>query len=255
MSRGIDINMRRKMAHEKVERMRNLDTAHFEELGAQIARFALDYENRIRNARPELPEALSDRAQDNWEPLLAIASCAGAEWLQRATDAALKLSAKSNEKTSVVNDLLADINSVLQTWNRATIKTQDLLEKLNKDPEMDWGTYSRGKPLTPRHLAKLLEPYGIRPKTVRQQDKSTPKGYEVSDFLDAFKRYLKPSATPAESCLTPSGGLTTNTSEVAATPQQHLTNIDTFDVDVEFARFGVADTSSESPALPGDEQY
>lgn len=255
MSRGIDINMRRKMVHEKVERMRNLNVGLFQSLGSQIARFAQDYASQISAARPHLPDELSDRAQDNWEPLLAIATCAGDEWLKRATAAALKLSSTGGEKSSVVNDLLADIKTVLQSWDRPTIKTQDLLEKLNNDPEMDWDTYSRGKPLTPRHLAKLLEPYGIRPKTVRQKDGSTPKGYDVSDFLDAFRRYLKAEPAPVESCQLPDDAPAMPAPKVAATPQRQLTNIDTFDVDVEFARFGVADTGEEGAPPTDDDTY
>lgn len=236
MSRGIVINMRRKMVHEKVERMRNLDKEQFERLGSQIARFAQDYQNRVRAARPQLPEELSDRAQDNWEPLLAIASCAGEEWLKRATDAALKLSAASDEKSSTSNDLLADIKTVLFAWDRPTVRTQELIDKLNNDADMGWNTYSRGKPLTPRNLAKLLEAYAIKPKTVRQKNGTTPKGYECSDFRDAFDRYLKPEATP---------------SEVAATAQRP---VDPSDLDVAIRSFeaaccGVADTSQVRPGI------
>jgi Protein of unknown function (DUF3631) len=50
-----------------------------------------------------LPDELSDRARDNWEPLLAIAECAGPVWVQRATAAALKLSAASESTASTGN--------------------------------------------------------------------------------------------------------------------------------------------------------
>lgn len=57
---------------------------------------------------------MSDRAQDNWEPLLAIAVCAGGDWLERATKAALTLSRQSNEKVSTGNELLADIQLIFE---------------------------------------------------------------------------------------------------------------------------------------------
>ena len=44
--------------------------------------------------------------------------------------------------------------------------------------------------MTPRHLARLLHPYGILPKTIRVSATNTPKGYDVADFADAFGRYL-----------------------------------------------------------------
>lgn len=250
MSRGISINMRRKMVHEKVERMRNLDKEQFERLGSQIARFAQDYAQQIRMGRPQLPEELSDRAQDNWEPLLAIASCAGDEWLKRATAAALKLSASSDEKTSTSNDLLADIKTVLFAWDRPTVKSQELIDKLNGDADMGWNTYNRGKPMTPRQLAKLLDPYGIKPKTVRQKDGTTPKGYERTDFWDAFERYIKPDPArqPATTTLKPA-----TSGAVAATAQQEGNAPDAPPTGAE--RFGVADTPHVSPDIPDDAPF
>lgn len=226
MSRGIVFNMRRKLVHEKVERFRLADQGQFDKLASQLVRFAEDYQDQIQSARPALPEALSDRAQDNWEPLLAIAMCAGPEWFERATAAALKMSAASEAQASAGNDLLADIKELLSKWEKPTIKTADLIEQLIRDEDMGWSTYNRGKPLTPRQLAKLLDVYGIKPKTVRQPktpldpNGSTPKGYEVADFKDAFARYLKADfanvasedAVPALSPMPPA--------DVAATKQQ-----------------------------------
>jgi uncharacterized protein DUF3631 len=39
-----------------------------------------------------MPDALHDRAQDNWEPLIAIADLAGGGWPKLARDAASALS-------------------------------------------------------------------------------------------------------------------------------------------------------------------
>ena len=210
MSRGIIISMRRKMPHEKVERLRHADHRVFNRLGSQLARFAQDYAQQISDARPVLPDQLSDRAQDNWEPLLAIAMCAGDEWVKRATAAALKLSAASEAQGSTGNDLLTDIREVLgKRTQQGGIPTAELIEALVSDPDMGWSTYNRGHPLTPRQLAKMLDVYHIKSKTVRQpksmyqQYGSTPKGYAVTDFGDAFARYLK--APTNEVFVDPSG--------------------------------------------------
>jgi putative DNA primase/helicase len=89
MSRGVRINMRRKMRHESVKRLRHAESGLFEPIVSKLARFANDYSQQLKMARPVLPEALSDRAQDNWELLLAIAGCAGSKWEQWAIAAAL----------------------------------------------------------------------------------------------------------------------------------------------------------------------
>jgi hypothetical protein len=79
---------------------------------------------------------------------------------------------------------------VLNSASVVRISTVDLIAALVADPEKAWATHNNGKPLTPRQLAKHLSTYGPRSKTVRQPDGTTPKGYDVSQFEDAFKRYL-----------------------------------------------------------------
>ena len=189
MSRAIVINLRRKLPHETVERLRHTEPGLFEDIASKLARFADDYASQVRWARPTLPEALSDRAQDNWEPLLAIAECAGPDWVRRATVAALKLSGDAADPVSTGNELLADIKQVFDTKQVGKIRTAELIAALIDDDEQGWATYNRGKPITPRQLARLLASYGIRSKTVRF-GAHTPKGYELSQFTDAFDRYL-----------------------------------------------------------------
>ena len=47
---------------------------------------------RLEAALPEIPDDLNDRAQDNWEPLLAIADLAAGDWPNTARPAAKALS-------------------------------------------------------------------------------------------------------------------------------------------------------------------
>jgi putative DNA primase/helicase len=187
MSRGIVFSMRRKLKHEKVERLRHADPRTFTTIAAKLVRFAEDYAEQVRAVRPVLPEELSDRAQDNWEPLLAIAASAGPAWIIRATAAALKLSGDTAASTG--NELLADIQGILARLRTNRIRSADLIVALCADAEAAWATYNNGRPLTPRQLSKLLSVYGISPKTVRQ-GRETPKGYDKSQFDDVFARYL-----------------------------------------------------------------
>ena len=252
-SRGVIVKMRRKLPQEKVERMRNVDDRVFARLGSQLVRFAMDYAQQVRLAQPHLPSDLSDREQDNWEPLLAIASCAGAEWIQRLTKAALKMSAASEPVAGNANELLADIRDVFAQWLQPRIKTIDLIERLCADGDMGWATYNHGRPMTARQLAKRLDVYGIKPKTVRQPGNKTPKGYELSQFDDAFTRYLK---APTEILAgTPVGDQErASAPTVAATPQQPLNSLDTFDVPSDQACFAVADTE-DGCRTPADQNH
>ncbi|MDP3609445.1 MAG: DUF3631 domain-containing protein [Nitrosomonas sp.] len=193
MSRGIVFNMRRKLPHELIDRMRSADCQLFEIIGAKLMRFALDYSQRIRLAQPKLPDELSDREQDNFEALLAIAECAGPEWLHRATAAALNLSNTGEVHTNSGNELLADIRHIFDSGEHPRkISTVDLIKALIADDESPWATYNFGKSITPRQLAKLLTGYGIKSKTVRMGHANTPKGYDADQFSDVFARYLSP---------------------------------------------------------------
>lgn len=210
MSRGIVINMRRKLPHENVMRMRHASDSDFEQIAAKLVRFSNDQSQQVRLTRPNLPDELSDRAQDNWESLLAIAECAGVEWRERATHAALKLSAASEQSSGTSNELLADIQEIFKRWPGSKIRTVDLINALINDDEKSWSTYNRGKPISPRQLAKQLSIYGIKSKTVRLATGETPKGYELDEFNDAFLRYLKPmpNQAPQRNCATsPTEGL------------------------------------------------
>ncbi len=189
MSRAIIFNMRRKMPGESVERLRHADAGTFDRLASMLARFADDYTDAVRVARPHLPDQLDDRSQDNWEPLLSIAGCAGGGWLQRATHAALILSGKSDATQSTGNELLQDIQHVFDKKRVSRISTADLIAALLEDEEAAWSTYNRGKPIAPRQLARMLSGYGIASKNIRTGYEQS-KGFDRAQFEDAFARYL-----------------------------------------------------------------
>lgn len=196
MSRGIVISLRRKLKGETVGRLRHADQVAMNRIASELARFEQDYGDQVSQARPTLPEALSDRQQDNWEPLFAIAACAGPEWLARCEEAALALSSAASLAEDTGNSLLSDIRDIFYTKKCDKISSADLIEALIKIADAGWSTYNRGHPLAPRQVARLLKPYGIIPKTIRLGTFDTPKGYDRAQFEDAFKRYLPEPASP-----------------------------------------------------------
>lgn len=190
MSRGIQIPLRRKTRDDKVGRLRSADPKVFLSLCSRINRFVQDHKETLAKGWDDLPELLSDRQQDNWESLLAIAHCFGPEWYDKAKEAALALCVETTPPKSSSNQLLEDIREVLQDYEGLYIPSVELLEKLTSHKDMDWSNYNRGQPISSRQLARFLSAYGIKSKTVRMKANSTPKGYEVREFEDAFGRYL-----------------------------------------------------------------
>ncbi|WP_247315121.1 DUF3631 domain-containing protein [Ralstonia pseudosolanacearum] len=195
-SRAVVAQMRRKMPHETAERLRHAEPDLFDTLCAKLARWADDNGDAIRVARPNLPDALGDRDQDNWEPLLAVADLAGGTWPDYARGAALKLCNRGGEAAqSTGAELLADIQAVFDRKGMQRISMADLLAALCEDDEAPWKTWNRGKEMTTRQLGKKLGEYGIKSKVVRI-GYDAPKGFDVDQFSDAFARYLSSPDTP-----------------------------------------------------------
>lgn len=192
MDRSIALELRRKLPDEQVEKLRHAEPGLFGDLRAKLARWSEDNADAIRMARPSLPDALHDRAADNWEPLLQIAEVAAAQWPILATSAAVKLSGEGEAAHSVGTELLADIKDVFDRLKVRRISMSDLLAALCEDDEAPWKTWNHGRAMAARQLGKKLGEFGIKSKSMRI-DNAVAKGVERAQFEDAFARYLSPS--------------------------------------------------------------
>jgi putative DNA primase/helicase len=199
--RGIAINLRRRRRDEHVQRLRFDRVDHLKEAASRAFRWANDHRVALANRDPEIPEALHDRAADNWRPLMAIADCAGGEWPARARRAALELSADSAaDQDSIGTLLLGDIRAAFEAKGIDRISSDDLAAYLVGLDDRPWPEFSKGKPLTKAGLARLLSRFKIvAPGTIRLPAGGTLKGYYLSGFDDAFARYLPTkNVTPSQ---------------------------------------------------------
>jgi hypothetical protein len=201
-SRSIKIAMVRRKKSQKVKRLRK------RELNAAATPIIkalkdwsddLDVLRNLRNARPQVPEELGDRGADICEPLLALADMAGGDWPQRLRDALKHLMAKGEADDGDMRiRLLASIREIFQgKWkDEKNIPTEDLLEELVKLEGEPWGAWWGGAVFLGNtrgpgsELAKLLKGFSIVPRSVRQPDGTSPKGYPLDLFSEAFERYL-----------------------------------------------------------------
>ena len=69
-------------------------------------------------------------------------------------------------------------------------------------------------------MATLLRPFGISAGTIRLPDGSTPKGYRLEDFADAFERYL-PDHLQKKDATTPHD-LTDNNTPDSGSPSENM---------------------------------
>jgi hypothetical protein len=190
--RSIPIRLQRKAPGEVVERFRRRRLEAEAELLRQRMKNALEpLRYDLPRAEPDLPDALHDRAQDGWEPLLAIADAAGAEWAKRAREAAVFLHGGGSVDTESVGvRLLTDIREVV--GDREQIRTADLLAGLHDIEDGPWAEWY-GKPLNAHKLGRMLAPYGIGPRDLKV-DSQTVRGYDRQRFDAAWVRYLPPQS-------------------------------------------------------------
>jgi hypothetical protein len=207
--RAVVIRMRRRAPDENVLPYRERITRpEGEELRGQLAGWTASVADKVGCPWPDMPDGISDRPADVWEPLLAVADLAGGAWPDMAREACVALVNGGQDDSATAGiRLLGDIRACWASATTATsatplisdvaevepvAATAALLRELHKLDESPWGDWY-GRPLDDRQLAKLLRPYGIRPVVVRI-GQSTPRGYKRADFAEAWKRYLPEEA-------------------------------------------------------------
>jgi len=188
MDRSIVIRMRRKKRIEVRERLTGFEQSSVTE---RCLRWAQDNTTKLQLIEVGTTQELHDRAVDNWTSLLTIASCIGGEWPERARAAAVALTEGDSDADSIAVQLLADIREVLTGYSREFISSKELASYLVGLGDRPWVEYSRGKPITPTKVTRMLRGFGVRAGKANLDTRGT-RGYEVSNFKDPFDRYLSP---------------------------------------------------------------
>jgi hypothetical protein len=220
--RALVIRLERRTREERVERFRRRQVSETAEpLFQSLASWAQDTVPTLAESRPELPDELDDRAQDCWEPLLAIADLAGEEWGTRARRTAVELSTgEGREDDSLGTLLLADIRQVFENGAADRLKTSELIRNLVEIEESPWGDW-HGKEISAHALSALLRPWRIKTMPVRV-DGRTVRGYKLEQFADAWSRVLSVTGVTSVTSKPPSqaGGNASNAGNASDTNGQ-----------------------------------
>ncbi|MEV6727288.1 DUF3631 domain-containing protein [Streptomyces sp. NPDC051364] len=198
LTRSVIIRMRRRARNEHVEPFRQrLHEKEGHALRDQLAVWAEQVRGKVQGAWPEMPEGVTDRPADVWEPLIAIADAAGRDWPKRAREACVQLvrASQTDDKGSLGIRLLTDLRDhVMVGVDRLpTIAVTDRLNALDDAPWADL----QGKPLDSRRLARMLADYmtadnePITSRNIRTAG-GVLKGYYSADLHDAWQRYCPP---------------------------------------------------------------
>jgi hypothetical protein len=180
-----------------------------ERLRIRTARWAEGHVEQIANCEPVCPAQVTDRQRDISEPLLAICEALGGEWPARITNSlAAIFTSPAAEDTSKRVVLLGHIRKVfLDKYDnhqyddvpddKRVLRTEDLVAALCAIEDAPWNEWNRGDKINGYGLSRLLKDFEIGPRQIR--DPAPCRGYKMSQFRDAFDRYL-PLVCLCENC-------------------------------------------------------
>jgi putative DNA primase/helicase len=193
--RAIILTLERKPRGAQVQRLTRKARVEVRQIAQKLMRWATDHGDQIDpDAEPATPDCLNDRQADNWQPLLVLADLAGGAWPARARAAAVALSVGSDaDDDELPIRLLADMQAVFAADSREAIPTSELVDALCKIEVAPWATLSKGRPVTPHKLGRLLGGFGIRPR-----HRERGNAYLRSDLLPAWERYCPPNKGPRD---------------------------------------------------------
>ena len=162
-------------------------------LRAELAEWAGRNTARILDSFPDMPEGISDRAEELAEPLLMVADQAGGHWPETARNAVRELMLRDSDAPAampLVERLVQDIRTVFtavfgEDAGTARIGTVDLLEELQTLPDSPWADLWRNPVGATKEMAALLAPLGVEPMKLRIGERLI-RGYRGEDLAELW---------------------------------------------------------------------
>ena len=212
--RSIVLNLRR--GHAPHRFLFASASAEGNALRDKIASTIGSYSQDIVETYAALPrlDFLADREEEIWTPLFTLCRVFCPDRWQELERAAADISTGKTVRARKYTDLqqhedaaqqieygervLRDLIHVTESSKGKSMSTADAIPALRDLPTGPWRAY-RGEGLKPgiegsMMLASLLEPFGVRPRTIRLRPKSqgangsTAKGYTLADLIEAAQK-------------------------------------------------------------------
>ena len=197
-SRSLIIRMQRALPGEVPERWdERRHGAEADALCGLLQYWVEFIDSQAREHWPDIPEELSNRNADKWEPLFVMAELAGGRWpeLARVT-AVTAVTASANVEPSEGMRLLWATKAIFKRLGGNRIVGTDLVAELDQTGEFAWTRWTAQR--AGIRMATILRAYGIHRVSFRDGPKSY-WGYEWSAFLNAWLRYPPPSGDSGDS--------------------------------------------------------
>jgi Protein of unknown function (DUF3631) len=207
MHRSVVIRIERHDGRRELNRLDRDDPSTKADLNAAYRMIFTWARDAQINAAPPLPAPLRNRQADNWRPLIAVADAFGADWATRAREAAVVFAGEHQDEDAAVI-LLRDIRDIFDGRGADRLPSKTIVDHLNGADHALWSEWrgihgdQQPRKLSQGELAKLLEPFRIRPRTIRipsdHSGKPTAKGYYRAQFEAAWRSYCTNDVTPSQ---------------------------------------------------------
>ena len=210
LSRGIVIEMERKLPTDKAEGFKHIDDADLQDIRRMLLRWSADNLDAIKAAEPLAPDGFANRLSDNWRIMFAIADQAG--FGAEARKAAVNLS-QGHDAVSLSTQLIIDCKTAMEAARVDRMKSADLVSALAAMEDRHWAEMpSNHKPITQPQVAKLLKGFKIRPEPMRVAGERMARGYKLEEIVRVLGRYGPgaSSQNPRHTVTTAEGGQITS---------------------------------------------
>jgi uncharacterized protein DUF3631/CHC2-type zinc finger protein len=197
IDRSISILIHRRLKIQPCQKYRHRDRASAKPLHDALKAWAADPGplKTLRSSQPQMPDCMSDRQEDIWEPLLVIADAIGGDVPRLAREAARGLCGNDDELGYGTTQLLA-IKKIVGDRDRIT--SADLINGLWEADALPPRLMEDDEPNHKKighWLSKFIQSYGGKPARQLWFDDRNLRGYEAADLKQLFERYCPPDVT------------------------------------------------------------
>jgi uncharacterized protein DUF3631 len=192
VDRSIPILIHRRLKTQPCQKYRRHDRNAAKPIHDALEAWSKDVEllKTLRANQPQMPESLTDRQEDIWEPLFAIADAIGGDIPRLAREAARVLCDSGEDEMGYGATQLLAIKKVVGERDR--ISSADLINGLWEADALPARLMEDEEPNHKKighWLSKFIKSYGGNAARKLRFDEQTLMGYDAADLKQVFDRY------------------------------------------------------------------
>ena len=163
-------------------------------LGEQLAAWCELHRVEVAEVRPPMPDGITGRFREKWQPLARVAAIAGGRWPAVVDELAVQdkeqVEMDKDDGMIVAKPHVILLRHVAEAWpvGAAFLPASELVGLLIAEHPTMWGEFSPyGKTLTTQRCGRMLAQH-FKLNTGRADDKNRTRGYFLNQFVPVWSR-------------------------------------------------------------------